>query len=406
MSRRIIIIGGPRAGKSTLSEKLRDELGIKTLRCSHDVEHLGWSESSDFASKWFDDQGDWIIEGVQMARALRKWLRANPDKPLDADILTLHHPFEMRLPGQESMTKGMFTVFREIQGELAKRGARVHKLKDPKDAIDIFRSRDLGEAESQQQRKPMLIEYTKEQFDALPVAQQKLCAEKDGKYTFEFETPSEVAGLKQNRDKVLADLKKAKDDLAGYSGIDPAKYAELMEAHEAAERAALEGKGQWQVLEQQLKDQAAQREKQLLEKHQKEIEERETSIKSLSSALEAKLVDAEVVSALSKHTKAVKLLEPHVKARVKVFNEDGKFTAKVIDEKGNPRIGDAQGTPMTIEQLVEEMKVSEDYLRAFDANTVGGGGATHDGRSVQGADLSKLSPVERLKAANKQSAAA
>lgn len=252
----------------------------------------------------------------------------------------------------------------------------------------------------------MLVEYTKEQYDALPVAQQKLCAEKDGKYTFEFETPNEVSGLRKNKEQLLMDLAKVKEALKGYEGIDPAKYAELVKAHEDAERAALEGKGQWQVLEQQLKDQATQREKQLLEKHQKEIEERDTSIKSLSDALEAKLVDAEVVSALSKHTKAVKLLEPHVKARVKVFNEDGKFTAKVIDEKGNPRIGDAQGTPMTIEQLVEEMKASEDYLRAFDANTVGGGGASHDGRSVQGADLSKLSPVERLKAANKQPAAA
>ena len=172
----------------------------------------------------------------------------------------------------------------------------------------------------------------------------------------------------------------------------------LVKGLSRAERKELERN----VLVQQLKDQNTQREKQLLDKHEQDMKAAAEREKSLSTALEAKLVDAEVVSALSKHTKAVKLLEPHVKSRVKVFNEDGVFTAKVIDEKGNPRIGDAQGTPMTIEQLVEEMKASDDFLRAFDANPNGGGGASNGGNGLaSGADLSKLSPVERLKAANK-----
>jgi hypothetical protein len=339
-----------------------------------------------------------------MMRALRKWLAANPGKPLDVDIVSLTQPQTVLLKGQETMGKGVQTVFGEIEHELVKRGARVHKLKDPNDAINVFRS---GEAGDSQQRKPMLIEYTKEQYDALPMAQQKLCAEKDGKYTFEFETPTEVSGLKKNKDQLLQDLAKAKSDLKNYEGIDPAKYAELVKAQEEAERAALEGKGQWQVLEQQLKDQAAQREKQLLDKHEQEKKGYEDRVKSLSGALEAKLVDAEVIAALSKHTKAVDLMMPHVKSRVKVFDEDGNFVAKVVDEKGNPRIGDAQGTPMTLDQLVEELKASDAYKRAFDANPAGGSGASNGGNgSGLGSDISKLSPVERLKAANKQQASA
>src|SRR2546421_8818464 len=127
----------------------------------------------------------------------------------------------------------------------------------------------------------MLIEYTKEQFDALPQAQQKLCTEKDGAYTFEFETPVEVAGLKKNKTEILKELADAKKALENYKGIDPAKHAELLKAHEDAERAALEGKGQWQVLEQQLKDQNAQREKQLVEQHEKDkktLEDRLSSV--------------------------------------------------------------------------------------------------------------------------------
>lgn len=411
MARRVIVVGGPHTGKSTLSERLQRELGIATLHCSHDLEDLfpatnkeSWSQQSDHASKWFDEGGDWIIEGVQMARALRKWLKANPAKPLDADILLLDKPYGSLLQGQQSMQKGVHTVFQEIQRDLIKRGARVHKLKSSEDATSIFRSHSLGEAETKQQRKPMLIEYTKDQFDSLPPEQQKLCSEKDGKYTFEFETPTEVLGLKKNKDQLLADLAKARADLKAFDGVDREKYDELVQAQAEAERAALEGKGQWQVLEQQLKDAAAQREKQLIDTHTKDVKERDDRIKSLSDALEAKLVDAEVVAALSKQTKAVKLLEPHVKSRVKVFNEDGKFTAKVIDKDGNPRIGDTQGTPMTIDQLVEELKADPEFLRGFDGNTVGGGGAINDGRLAQGADLSKLSPQERLKVANRATA--
>jgi hypothetical protein len=403
MTRRIVIIGGPHVGKTTLSHKLQSECGFENVHHSDDIKHLDWSASSEFASHWFDSEDEYVAEGVQMARALRKWLQNNPGKSLDVDIVWLTKPQTSLLPGQINMAKGVMTVFNEIRGELEKRGARIYHLRDPDEALQLFHSSWAGDS---QQRKPMLIEYTKEQYDALPQAQQKLCAEKDGKYTFEFETPTEVAGLRKNKTELLYDLKKAQEALDGYKGIDPAKYAELVKAQEDAERAALEGKGQWQVLEQQLKDQAAQREKQLVEKHEADMKVLLDEKKSISSALEEKLVDSEVLAVLAGHSSTPELLMPHFKSRVKVFNEDGKYVARVVDAKGNPEIGDAQGTPKTIAQLRDEMKVSPSYMRGFDANPNGGGGATNNGNGLAlGADLSKLSPVERLKAANKATAA-
>lgn len=254
----------------------------------------------------------------------------------------------------------------------------------------------------------MLIEYTKEQYDALPAEQQKLCAERDGKYRFEFETPAEVAGMKKNKQQLLDDLAKAKADLKAYEGVDPAKYTELVKAQEDAERAALEGKGQWQVLEQQLKDQHANAVQQLTTKHGEDKKALDSEIKSLTEALEENLIDAGLTLALSKHTKAVELLMPHARKHVKMFKgDDGKYTGRVVDKDGNPRIGDAQGKPMTFDQLAEEMKASEIYLRAFDANPNGGGGAVNGGLGTAlGADLSKYSPTERLKIANRESAKA
>lgn len=138
MQRRIVILGGPHTGKTTLSNRLQEECGISTVRHSDDIKHLGWSESSAAASEWFNEQGEWVAEGVQMARALRKWLKANAETPLDIDIINLRKPQTVLLKGQETMGKGVQTVFSEIEAELVKRGARIHNLKDPNDALEMF----------------------------------------------------------------------------------------------------------------------------------------------------------------------------------------------------------------------------------------------------------------------------
>lgn len=150
MGKRILIVGGPRIGKSTLSLVLQERLGISVLHKSHDVEDLGWSQSSDAAALWFSEP-EWIIEGVQMARALRKWLAANPGQPLDCDIIYLTNGPLARdnagriiqlKPGQVSMTKGVKTVFEEIERDVKRRGARVHKLNHPNEATKLFQSHD------------------------------------------------------------------------------------------------------------------------------------------------------------------------------------------------------------------------------------------------------------------------
>jgi hypothetical protein len=145
MTRRLIIVGGPHVGKTTLAKRLKDELGIANTKHSDDVKHLGWSESSEAASRWFNESGEWIIEGVQTARALRKWLKANPKTPLAADLVILDKPFDTLVQGQESMRKGVHTVFSEIESELINRGTRIHRLNHPNEAIDLFQDSYMPE---------------------------------------------------------------------------------------------------------------------------------------------------------------------------------------------------------------------------------------------------------------------
>jgi hypothetical protein len=67
-------------------------------------------------SGWFDAPGPWVIEGVAIPRALRKWMNNNPGLPPPVDkIIVLYTPFEVLTKGQESMGKGIDTVLNEIQ---------------------------------------------------------------------------------------------------------------------------------------------------------------------------------------------------------------------------------------------------------------------------------------------------
>jgi len=118
---RIAITGGPKTGKTTLAEKLLERHdwphdvpdcdGCGQLRHTDDLIHLGWSEASQAASLWFDEPGPWIIEGVAVSRALRKWKEQHPGErpPVDRVIFCMT-PHVERLAGQISMALGVHTV--------------------------------------------------------------------------------------------------------------------------------------------------------------------------------------------------------------------------------------------------------------------------------------------------------
>lgn len=94
----------------------------------HDGEQLvgkDWSDGSAEAALWLEQPGPWVCENVAMARALRKWLLTHPTGvPADL-IIQLNTQVAERVPGQSVMARGCFTVWREIQPELTRRGAKI-----------------------------------------------------------------------------------------------------------------------------------------------------------------------------------------------------------------------------------------------------------------------------------------
>lgn len=125
---RILIAGGPRTGKTTLSNKIALSLGScpdtpdPVIHTDDLIGKLDWSAASAEVATWFDRPGPWIIEGVSIPRALRKWLLAHQEgKPCD-EIIWLTEPRVALSSGQEIMRKGCVSVWNEILPALLKRG--------------------------------------------------------------------------------------------------------------------------------------------------------------------------------------------------------------------------------------------------------------------------------------------
>lgn len=118
---RIVIGGVPRAGKSTLAERMRAELGYEVMH-TDDLIHLGWSEASAEGARFMLARpGPWIVEGVAAIRSLRKALAAGSAKPCDK-LVWLGTPYVEQSDGQRVMGKGAETVLAEIEPDLRARG--------------------------------------------------------------------------------------------------------------------------------------------------------------------------------------------------------------------------------------------------------------------------------------------
>ncbi len=124
--KQLVIAGVPSAGKTTISHMLVQLSQARLRHCDELIDTgLDWSAQSLEVSTWFDEPGPWIVEGVASVRALRKWMKREPDgKPCDA-VLWLGDPvveIEGRVLG---LAKGCRTIWEEIKPELVSRGVEI-----------------------------------------------------------------------------------------------------------------------------------------------------------------------------------------------------------------------------------------------------------------------------------------
>lgn len=180
----------------------------------------------------------------------------------------------------------------------------------------------------------------------------------------------DVVGLKQTLSETKEKFRKAREQLDAFGEMtaDAAK--------EAVEKVT--SMAHW-TPEDKVKQQIEAREKQLVERHRKEIDKRDFKSDKLTKALERSLVLTAAQQSIIRHKGIPELLLPVVENHVKMIEgSDGEFRAQVMGEDGEtPRISEKSGStdPMSIDEFVETLKGDPSYGRAFEGSGATGSGA-------------------------------
>jgi hypothetical protein len=219
-----------------------------------------------------------------------------------------------------------------------------------------------------------MLKAVVETIDAVPEAVRGFYQETDGKFFLQVEPVDgyaleDVSGLKNTLGKEMTLRKRLEKDVLKFKDLDPDRAREAL--------AKLEELGNIDPLKEADKivsERLEAAKKQLLEKHGEELKTRDGRIGQLTKTVESLLIDQAATAALAEAKGSVELLLPHVQRHTRVREADGKYFVDVVDKDGNARIGNAKGDPMTIADLVQEMRKSETFGRAFDGSGQSGGG--------------------------------
>lgn len=116
--------------------------------------------------------------------------------------------------------------------------------------------------------------------------------------------------------------------------------------------------------------------------HAKDLEKANKRSEALQNQLYGLLVENAATAAVVELKGVPELLLPFLKQQVKVVEEEGEFKVFVVDAQGDQRYSGVTGQPMTIKELVAEMKANEKFGRLFESEAPAGGGMPPRGGST------------------------
>lgn len=222
--------------------------------------------------------------------------------------------------------------------------------------------------------KPIIDKTTFEALDPLFQAEYE---EKEGQYHLKIEGVEDNSGLK----KALGAERRLRGDLEKKVkrweelGKTPEEIDELIAKANLNEEEKLKSAGQWDRLKAQLIDGHAQE----LKKKDLVIAERDRAVTAMRSTLEHHLIDAQATAAIADQKGTPDLLLPIVQRQIKVIEKDGKYDLQVVDKAGEQRFNAKTGDPLTVIELVTELKGHDKYGRAFEGSGQSGGGSPPGG---------------------------
>jgi adenylate kinase family enzyme len=99
LSRKIAIVGRPKVGKTTLAKKLARELGINIHHTDDSIGEIDFKDADKYWINRLQEQENYIVEGVQVARMLRSGARDKSWTPDKVYIVDATHSTEPKHRG-------------------------------------------------------------------------------------------------------------------------------------------------------------------------------------------------------------------------------------------------------------------------------------------------------------------
>ncbi|QIQ64317.1 hypothetical protein 19_00011 [Pseudomonas phage Epa19] len=237
-----------------------------------------------------------------------------------------------------------------------------------------------------------------ESLDNVPEQFRGLYAEADGKYKLNdtYKGVAEaVTGLNRSLKASRAEAKafKGKADLSPLAefGEDPASIAETVKARLQELEGQLANGDKAKLNVDKIKEDLAKA-------HSKDLEKVTKRSEALQTQLYGLLVENAATTAIAELKGVPELLMPFVKTQVNVLEEDGEYRVFVVDGQGDRRYSGVTGQPMSIKELVAEMKANEKFGRLFESEAPQGGGTPPGQRRPVQQPRGEMSATDKIKA--------
>ncbi len=121
---KVLIIGHPRSGKTTLANKMAAEYwyanhdAITVYSTDDLIDKYEWSVFSDKVADLLQQPGPWVIEGCSAVRGLRKYLKA--EHKVDFEIVWLNSPHVPLVGKQIGFAASLTSIYNECREMMKK----------------------------------------------------------------------------------------------------------------------------------------------------------------------------------------------------------------------------------------------------------------------------------------------
>ena len=200
-----------------------------------------------------------------------------------------------------------------------------------------------------------------------------------------------ISGLAKSLNAARNDAKNNKVDLSALAdyGTNPVDIAEAVTAKMTELNDQIKAGGKAKIDVDKIKAD-------LSAAHATEMEKRDAREQGLQGQLYGMLVTSEATKAITDNKGIPELLMPFIKDQVQVVEQDGNLNAYVVDGDNNQRYSGTTGAPMTIAELVVEMKGNKQFGRIFESETPSGPGTKPAQRQHVKTGDSELSPTQKI----------